>query len=88
MYRSLAYLNNGNINDASAALFSVFFTVISIGVGLAVARMLTDRNWLMERPVSVPSLGLAGAIDEGDVDELGDSLGDEVDPFPEGADGR
>lgn len=88
LYRSLAYLNNGNINDASAALFSVFFTVISIGVGLAVARMLTDRNWLMERPVSVPSLGLAGAIDEGDVDELGDSLGDEVDPFPEGADGR
>jgi len=57
LYRSLAYLNNGQTNDALAALFTVFFTIISIGVGLAVSRMVTDRNWLMETPHGVPSLG-------------------------------
>ncbi len=57
LYRSLAYLNDGQISDALASMFTVFFTIISIGVGLAVARMLTDRNWLMENPRGVPSLG-------------------------------
>ncbi|WP_268258645.1 hypothetical protein [Actinomyces provencensis] len=35
----------------------MFFTTISIGVGLAVSRMVTDRNWLMETPHGVPSPG-------------------------------
>lgn len=61
LYRSLAYLNDGNITDALASLFVVFFTITAIGLGLAVSRMLTDRHWLMERPPVVPSLGEYGA---------------------------
>ena len=57
LYRSLAYLNNGEVTETMGALFTVFFTIVSIGVGLAIARMVTDRNWLTERPPSVPSLG-------------------------------
>ncbi|MCD4549900.1 threonine/serine ThrE exporter family protein [Schaalia sp. lx-260] len=56
LYRSLAYLNNGDISDALAALFTVAFTITAIGIGLAISRMFTDRNWLMERPVNVPML--------------------------------
>lgn len=58
LYRALAYLNDGQTSDALASLFTVLFTIIAIGVGLAVSRMLTDRNWLMERPPGVPSLGV------------------------------
>lgn len=57
LYRALAYLNDGKTTDALASIFTVLFTIIAIGVGLAVARMVTDRNWLMERPRGVPSLG-------------------------------
>ncbi len=57
LYRALAYLNDGQTSDALASLFTVLFTITAIGVGLAVSRMLTDRNWLMERPRGVPSLG-------------------------------
>lgn len=57
LYRSLAFINNGQVNDTLAALFTVFFTILSIGVGLAISRMLTDRNWLQDRPRGVPSLG-------------------------------
>jgi len=47
----------GTVEHPLAALFTVFFTTISIGVGLAVSRMVTDRNWLMETPHGVPSPG-------------------------------
>ena len=39
-----------------AQLFTVLFTIVAIGIGLAISRMLTDRAWLMEKPVSVPKL--------------------------------
>lgn len=56
LYRSLTYLNNGQMFEALTALFTVIFTIVGIGIGLAVARMLTDKNWLRETPVSVPVL--------------------------------
>ena len=56
LYRSLTYLNNGQTMDALAQLFTVLFTIVAIGIGLAISRMLTDRAWLMEKPVSVPKL--------------------------------
>ena len=56
LYRSLTYLNNGQTMDALAQLFTVLFTIVAIGIGLAISRMLTDRAWLMENPVSVPKL--------------------------------
>lgn len=56
LYRSLTYLNNGNINDALAQLFTVLFTITAIGIGLAISRMVTDKDWLMERPMGVPKL--------------------------------
>ena len=57
LYRSLTYLNNGQTLDALAQLFTVLFTIVAIGIGLAISRMLTDRAWLMEKPVCVPKLG-------------------------------
>ncbi|MCF2712053.1 threonine/serine exporter family protein [Schaalia hyovaginalis] len=56
LYRSLTYLNDGQMLLALTALFTVVFTIVGIGLGLAVARMLTDKNWLMERPPAVPAL--------------------------------
>ncbi len=57
LYRSLTYLNNGQMIEALTALFTVIFTIVGIGIGLAVARMLTDRNWLQEAPMAgVPAL--------------------------------
>lgn len=56
LYRSLASLNEGLVSSAVASLFTVVFTIVSIGVGLALSRMLTDRNWLHEQPRLVPRL--------------------------------
>ncbi|QPK82188.1 threonine/serine exporter family protein [Schaalia sp. ZJ405] len=56
LYRSLTYLNNGQMLEALTSLFTVAFTVLAIGIGLSIARMLTDRNWLQETPPSVPAL--------------------------------
>ncbi len=56
LYRSLTYLNNGQMFEALEALFTVLFTIVAIGIGLSVARMLTDKNWLRETPPSVPAL--------------------------------
>ncbi len=56
LYRSLTYLNNGQMVEALQSLFTVAFTILGIGIGLAVARMLTDKNWLMEKPPVVPPL--------------------------------
>ncbi|MDC4233010.1 threonine/serine exporter family protein [Actinomyces sp. B33] len=56
LYRSLTYLNNGQTLEALAALSTVLFTIVAIGIGLSLARMLTDKNWLMEAPSTVPNL--------------------------------
>ena len=56
LYRSLTYLNNQQIDDALGALFTVMFTIVAIGMGLALSRMLTDKNWLVEKQERVPNL--------------------------------
>ena len=48
--------DNQQIDDALAALFTVMFTIVAIGMGLALSRMLTDKNWLMEKQERVPNL--------------------------------
>lgn len=57
MYRLTTYLSEGQAQSAVAQLFIVAFTMVAIGVGLALSRMVTDRNWLMSRPRRVPNLG-------------------------------
>ena len=56
LYRSLTYLNNGQTLEALEQLSTVLFTIVAIGIGLAISRMLTDRAWLMESPTGVPRL--------------------------------
>lgn len=58
LYRAITAINNGEVTDALAEVVTVTLVIAAIGVGLAVARMATDRNWLMEEPKEVvPSLG-------------------------------
>ena len=56
LYRALTYLNNAQIDDAIAALVTVMFTIVASGMGLALSRMLTDKNWLVEKQERVPNL--------------------------------
>ena len=56
LYRSLTYLNNGQTMEALEQLSTVLFTIVAIGIGLAISRMLTDRARLMESPTGVPRL--------------------------------
>ena len=56
LYRSLTSLNNGQTLEALEQLSTVLFTIVAIGIGLAISRMLTDRAWLMESPTGVPRL--------------------------------
>lgn len=48
-YRAVVGLNNGDVDAAVFASVQAFFVVISIAVGLAAGRMLTDRAWAFER---------------------------------------
>lgn len=48
-YRAIVELNNGDAADAVANGVRAVFVVAAIAIGLAVARMLTDRAWAYER---------------------------------------
>jgi uncharacterized membrane protein YjjP (DUF1212 family) len=48
-YRALVALNNGNYEAAVANGVTAFFVTICIAIGLAAARVLTDRAWAFER---------------------------------------
>lgn len=48
-YRAVVGLNNGDVDIAFSAGVQAVFVVISIAVGLAVARILTDRAWAYDR---------------------------------------
>ena len=48
-YRAVFFLNNGDTTQAVAFGFQAALVVVSIAIGLAVARMLTDRAWAFER---------------------------------------
>lgn len=49
VYRAVLGLNNGDAEVAVTSGIQAIFVVISIAIGLAVARMLTDRTWAYER---------------------------------------
>ncbi len=57
LYRAVVAINNGQVTDALSQVVTVILVITSIGVGLAVARMATDRNWLFDQHHPVPSLG-------------------------------
>ncbi len=48
-YRSLFGFNNGDVQTAVTSGATAIFVVISIAVGLAAGRILTDRAWAYER---------------------------------------
>src|SRR5699024_7264747 len=49
MYRAMYYLNTGDIDQAMAKAVSAGLIVVYICAGLAIARMLTDRDWAFGR---------------------------------------
>ncbi len=48
-YRAVFYLSNGDTTQALAYGFQAALVVTAIAIGLAVARMLTDKAWAFER---------------------------------------
>ena len=48
-YRAVVGLNNGDAEAAVTSGVQAVFVVISIAIGLAAARMLTDRSWAYDR---------------------------------------
>lgn len=44
-YRAIVYLNQGQTLNALSNAIEVFFVVVSLAVGLAAARILSDREW-------------------------------------------
>ena len=49
VYRALVALNNGDYAAAVGAGVQAFFVTICIAIGLAAARVLTDKAWAFER---------------------------------------
>lgn len=49
VYRSLVHFNDGEVARALGSGVEATFVIMGIGVGLALARMLTDRNWAFDR---------------------------------------
>jgi uncharacterized membrane protein YjjP (DUF1212 family) len=49
VYRAVLGLNNGDAQVAVTSGVQAVFVVISIAIGLAAARMLTDREWAYDR---------------------------------------
>ena len=51
-YRCLVYMNAGDFVAAAGYGLQAFFEIVSLAVGLTVARMLTEREWSREpRPI-------------------------------------
>jgi len=48
-YRAVFHLNNGDTTQALAFGFQAGLVIVAIAIGLALARMLTDRAWAFER---------------------------------------
>lgn len=48
-YRAVYFLNNGDTTEALAYAVQAGLVVIALAIGLAVSRMLTDREWMFER---------------------------------------
>jgi uncharacterized membrane protein YjjP (DUF1212 family) len=48
-YRAVFYLNNGDTTQGLAFGFEAALVIVAIAIGLAAARMLTDKAWAFER---------------------------------------
>ncbi|MBM7825752.1 uncharacterized membrane protein YjjP (DUF1212 family) [Arcanobacterium pluranimalium] len=58
LYRAMSAMTNGqDISNALDSMLTLLFIITSIGFGLATARILTDRNWRIEKIPTVPTLG-------------------------------
>ena len=49
VYRAVLALNNGQMDVAVQAGVQAVFVTICIAIGLAAARVLTDREWAFDR---------------------------------------
>jgi len=48
-YRAVYEFNSGATLDALASTVEAGLVIVALAIGLAVARMLTDKNWTFER---------------------------------------
>ncbi|MDY3048933.1 MAG: threonine/serine exporter family protein [Rothia sp. (in: high G+C Gram-positive bacteria)] len=48
-YMSMAHFSNGNISEALTSFVQVLLIFAALGMGLALSRLLMDKNWLYDR---------------------------------------
>ncbi len=60
IYRTVYYLNSGDIDSALGTAATASLIIVAIGAGLVVARMLTDRAWTFGRHIAFPRQGDQG----------------------------
>ena len=53
IYRTVYYLNSGDIDSGVGTAASASLSIIAIGAGLVVARMLTDPDWTFGRHIDL-----------------------------------
>lgn len=56
LYRVITAMTNGQVSEVIGQTITILLVITSIGVGLAISRMLTDRNWLMEESHPIPPI--------------------------------
>lgn len=62
LYRAMTAMSNGqDITGAIESFVTLLLTISAIGVGLALARVITDHNWRTEAPPEIPLLGDSAA---------------------------
>ena len=58
LYRAMTAMSAGqDVLTALESTVTLLLTTTAIGVGLALARVVTDRHWRMEAPPELPTLG-------------------------------
>lgn len=58
LYRAMTAMSAGQgVLPALESTVTLLLTTTAIGVGLALARVVTDKHWRMEQPPEVPTLG-------------------------------
>lgn len=64
IYRALHGMNQGDMDAVVLYSATAAMTVLSIGAGLVLARLLTDRDWALGRPIDFSRYrdGAAGAV--------------------------